>query len=60
MNFRTLLLLAKSCNEYAVNELIRMYRPLLINGAMINGTFDEDLFQEQCITLLRCIELFRI
>ena len=36
-----------------------MYRPLLMKESIICGVFDEDLFQEQCIVLSRCIMLFR-
>lgn len=60
MSFKDLLLQAKQGDEASVNLLLEMYRPLLIKGAILNGHFDEDLYQEQCITLLRCIEMFAI
>ena len=60
MSFKDLLLQAKKGNEASVNLLLEMYRPLLIKGAILNGHFDEDLYQEQCITLLRCIDMFAI
>lgn len=60
MNFKDLLLQAKQGNEAAINLLLEMYLPLLIKGAILNGHFDEDLYQEQCITLLRCIDMFAI
>lgn len=60
MRFKDLLLQAKQGNEAAINLLLEMYRPLLIKGAILNGHFDEDLYQEQCITLLRCIDMFAI
>lgn len=60
MNFKELLLQAKQGDEEAINELLEMYRPLLIKGAILDGHFDEDLYQEQCITLLRCIDMFMI
>lgn len=60
MNFKDLLLQAKQGNEAAVELLLEMYRPLLIKGAILNGHFDEDLYQEQCITLLRCIDMFAV
>lgn len=43
-----------------VSQIIEMYKPLLIKESIINGHFDEDLFQEECITLLRCVEMFRL
>ena len=60
MNFRDVLAKAKANNEEAIAQLLEMYRPLLIKGSVINGIFDEDLYQEQCITLLRCIKQFRV
>lgn len=60
MSFKDLLLQAKQGDEASVNLLLEMYRPLLIKGAILNGHFDEDLYQEQCITLLRCIDVFAI
>lgn len=60
MNFRDILYKAKANNEEAIAQLLKMYRPLLIKGSIINGMFDEDLYQEQCITLLRCIRQFRV
>jgi len=36
------------------------YRPLLVKESICNGFFDEDLYQELCITLVNCIRNFRI
>lgn len=60
MNFKELLYMAKANEEDAIAQLLEMYRPLLIKGSVINGIFDEDLYQEQCVTLLRCIKQFRV
>ena len=60
MRFRDLLLQAKAGDEKAFGELLIMYRPLLLKEAIVDGIFDEDLYQELCITLMRAIELFRI
>lgn len=60
MIFKELLYMAKANEEDAIAQLLEMYRPLLVKGSVINGIFDEDLYQEQCITLLRCIKQFRI
>ena len=46
MNFKSLLLQAKSGNSYAVTELLLMYRPLLLKESIVNGNLDEDLYQE--------------
>lgn len=60
MNFKELLLDAKMGKEEAVITLLNMYKPLLIKGAIINSRFDEDLYQELCFILLKCIRIFRM
>ncbi len=60
MNFETLLLSAKAGDAIATEALLRMYRPYLLKESIIAGGFDEDLYQELCIVLLRCIQNFRI
>ena len=37
-----------------------IYKPLLIKNAIVNGRFDEDLYQELVSTLLQCIQRFQI
>ena len=51
MSFKEILLRAKAGEEPAVIALLEMYKPLLVKGAIIGGRFDEDLYQELCITL---------
>lgn len=60
MNFRDLLLRAKGGDVTAATRLLLMYQPLLMRQAIVDGVLDEDLYQELCITLLRCIERFQI
>ena len=60
MNFECLLLSAKAGNEDAITAILQMYRPLLLKYAIIDGVFDEDLYQELSIILLKAISLFRI
>ena len=55
MDFKELLKQAKIGNDPAIAEIMNMYRPLLIKNSIINGSYDEDLFQELSITLLKCI-----
>ena len=55
MNFEELMLLAKQGDSSAINELIRMYQPLMMKAAIIEGTFDEDLYQELTMLLIHCI-----
>ena len=42
----------------AQEELTRLYHPLLVREAIVDGIFDEDLYQEFCATLLHCIKEF--
>ncbi len=60
MNFKVLLLRAKGGDVSAAAQLLFMYQPLLMRQAIVDGVLDEDLYQELCITLLRCIERFQI
>ncbi len=60
MNFKQLLLLAHSGDEQAIEDFLALYRPLLVRESIVNGVFDEDLYQELCITLVNCIRNFRI
>lgn len=60
MNFEQMLRLAHSGDEHAQEELLTRYRPLLVRESIYHGVFDEDLYQELCITLLNCIRNFRI
>ena len=59
MNFREIFLQAKAGQETEVILLFEMYKPLLIKNSIINGRFDEDLYQELSITFLKCVQLFR-
>ena len=60
MNFERLLLQAKEGDADAVLEILEIYKPLLIKNAIVNGRFDEDLYQELASTLLQCIQRFQI
>ena len=59
MNFERLLLKAKEGNADAVLKILEIYKPLLIKNAIVNGSFDEDLYQELTAELLKCIRYFR-
>jgi len=60
MNFKELLTCAKGNDTHAVNEILAMYKPLLIKESIVNGIFDEDLYQELCLTLINCIRIIKI
>lgn len=59
MNFKELLENAQINNE-SVEKLIEMYRPMLTRTSIIDDVFDEDLYQENIIVMLRCIRSFQI
>lgn len=59
MNFIELLTDSKT-NSISEQMLIEMYKPLLVKEAIWNGVFDEDLYQELVIVLIRCIRTFTI
>ena len=60
MNFEEILRAAQQGDHTAVDAIFWMYRPLLIKRSILNGMFDEDLYQELAITLLRCIRKFHM
>ena len=60
MKFEELLICAKLGDENARQTLLEMYRPMLVKASIINGSFDEDLYQELCVVLVRSIEKFVI
>ena len=59
MDFKDKLLLAKRGDDHAFCEILSMYRPLIMKESIIDGVFDEDLYQEMCIVLIRCIQGFK-
>lgn len=56
MEFKNLLLAAKSGDQASLAEIFRLYQPLI----MIDGIFDEDLYQELSKILVVCVERFLI
>ena len=59
MEFEELLFRAKMNDKQAIEQIVEMYRPLLIKNALVNGIFDEDLYQELTLELLKCIRYFK-
>lgn len=59
MIFEMLLQQAQEGKTEAITELFEMYKPLLIKNSIVEGIFDEDLYQELAEELLRCIRRFR-
>jgi hypothetical protein len=60
MNFKDLMSRAKDDDPQAKTSILELYKPLLVKESIIDGVFDEDLYQELCVTLLESIRKFRI
>ena len=60
LNFKELLLRAQAGEQRAQEKLLSLYQPLLMKESVVNGLFDEDMYQELCVTLLTCIRRFQI
>lgn len=60
MNFKDVLVYAQQGSKPAVEKIMARYKSLLLKESICGGVFDEDLYQELCITLLNCIHNFRI
>ena len=59
MNIKDLLILAKLGDSSAMEALLETYRPLILKASIIDGEFDEDLFQELQIVFMHCVQVFR-
>lgn len=59
MTFEELLYRAKQGDKSAIEQIIELYRPLLIKHSLLCGKFDEDLYQELVVELLKCIRYYR-
>ena len=60
MTFLHQLISAKQGDNYAVEFLLEMYRPLLVKGAIVDGIVDEELYQGLCRQFCVCTREFRI
>lgn len=60
LNFQELIIRAKRGENSAIEELLEMYRPLLTKESIVEGVFDEDLYQELCYRFVQCINKFEI
>lgn len=59
MNFKELMLQAQGGSKEAEESILMLYRPLLLKESIQDGIFDEDLYQELCITLIKCVRKFQ-
>lgn len=60
MNFKELLLRAKAHEAKAMEAILELYTPLLLKESISDGVFDEDLYQELCLLLVKCVHKFKI
>ena len=60
MSFEVILQQAKEGNAQAILEIVEIYKPLLIRNAIVEGFFDEDLYQELIRVVLSCIKRFEL
>lgn len=60
MSFEEVLFQAQMGNQKAILQILEMFRPLLIKNSLVSGKFDEDLYQELRIEVLKCIRNFRV
>ena len=60
MEFDELLFRAKMNDKQAIEQIIEIYQPLIIKNALVNGVFDEDLYKELMVELLKCIRTFQV
>lgn len=60
MTFIELLLAAKEGSASAFEILFDRYKNLLRKYSVINGVFDDDLYQEKCMIFVHCIEIFEV
>ena len=60
MSFCDLFVRVRVGEEVAMEELLNMYKPMLVKYAIINGLFDENLYQELCITLVKCMRMYKV
>lgn len=59
MNFEELLFQAKQGDKAATEQILEIFRPMLLRYSLVNGRFDEDLYQELTVEVLKCIRYFK-
>lgn len=59
MEFKELLIRAKRGEKNVTEELLKMYEGFLVRKAIVEGVFNEDLYQELCYKFILCIGKFQ-
>lgn len=60
MEFEELLFRAQQDEKIAIGKILAIYRPMLIRNSLIDGYFNEDLYQELVLETLKCIQYFKV
>ncbi|HAP20410.1 MAG TPA: helix-turn-helix domain-containing protein [Lachnospiraceae bacterium] len=60
MRFRETLCKAQRGEVTVIQQILEMFRPMLIRNALVNSQFNKDLYQELSLEALKCIHNFRI
>ena len=60
ITFKNLLIKAKSGDRDAQEKLLCIYNPLLIKNSIVDGEYDEDLYQELCLKFIMCLKYFEV
>ena len=60
MEFKELLIRAKRGEKEALEKLLKMYEGLIVRNAIVNGVFNEDLYQDLCYKFLRGVDAFEV
>ena len=58
MEFEEILYRAQQGETQSIQQIIEMYRPMLIRNALVKGGFDDDLYQELIAETMKCIRFF--
>ena len=60
MKFEAILWNAQEGDPEAILQLLGLYRPLLVKKSVLEGKFDEDLYQELVFVFLKCVRKFQV
>lgn len=58
--FKRILMKAQLGDKAATEQIVNLYKGLIIKESKVNGVFDEDLMQYLYQVLLVCIRTFRM
>ena len=59
-DLKEVIVLAQKGDNGSKEQLIRMYTPLLLKEATVQGCVNEDLYQELCCKFIECLYKFKI